>query len=53
MRRGQVIEEVKTDQAQLSDHSVTRQKNQSSTQSSIFPNWDLLPPTTIIRRKGL
>ena len=55
IRRGQVIEgaeEEPTQVSQTSNPSFTRRKTEQNAQPSIFPSWDLLPPKTIIRRKG-
>ncbi len=55
IRRGQVIdeiEEVESEQAESSSTAFTRRKVEQTSKSSIFPSWDLLPPKTIIRRKG-
>lgn len=52
IRRGQVIEGMDNEQSQSSNTAFTRQKTEQTSQQSIFPSWDLLPPKTIIRRKG-
>lgn len=52
LQRGQVIETSEDDETQSTSlSSFTRQKTDQDPQQSIFPNWDLLPPRTMIRRK--
>jgi len=55
LRRGQVMAGAEEEQRQTENTpnlSFTRRKTEQNPQQSIFPNWDLLPPKTIIRRKG-
>lgn len=53
MRRGQETQPTKTtDQQTTSPSAFTRQTQKKTPKSSLFPEWDLLPPKSIIRRKG-
>lgn len=54
IRRGQVIEGLEEDQSrsQAPETTFTRRTTEQTSQRSVFPEWDLLPPKSIIRRKG-